>query len=115
MKKIIVTVVLAAVVGLIAKEVQATMEVRTFEVKIVDITVDGRGVRTYKAREDQRPVDGYLQEIIVKDNSRSLCEMVYAAPTMIEFNSSYYDRQGGKAVNLHHFLTADQLELSAGF
>jgi hypothetical protein len=92
----------------------AYIPIHKIELDIQDISVDGCGVVTYKAVRDMMPVDGIREVLTVKDNSRSMCEIIYLAPTYIDYTETYYDRINGKLVNLHSRMTAGNLESPFG-
>ncbi len=80
------------------------------ELPITNVEKDGCNIRTYTAMKDERPVDGSLKELVIKDYSHSPCEMVYVAPTTIQYTLKYYDRLHGRGVEQNSRFTADELK-----
>jgi hypothetical protein len=88
----------------------AVMESTEIKIGLVEVVKDGCGVVTYTGRQDKRPVDGAMTEIIVRDNSNSICEILYPAMTTIELNYSFYNRLTGQEIVQNSFLRAQQLK-----
>jgi len=81
-----------------------------FEIPLESVKTDSCGVVVYKAYEDKRPVDGKLTRIVVRDNSNSICEMVYVAHTMIKMETAGYNRISGEEIRTTSTFTADLLQ-----
>lgn len=64
----------------------------TYRAALGPITADSCGVITYKAKTDQRPVDGALTEITVRDYSRILCDRSYPYMTEVELDHAISSR-----------------------
>ncbi|MBI2519574.1 MAG: hypothetical protein HYV97_04130 [Bdellovibrio sp.] len=74
------------------------------------VETDSCGNVIYKAERNMMPADGIHQKLVVKDVSRSICEMVYVAPTMITYSEAHFDHHNGKLVKAKSYLTAETLE-----
>ena len=70
-----------------------------YSAPIVNTSTDSCGSLIVLAKEDDRPVDGILTEIELKDNSAMTCDIVVPA-TVVNFKTQFYDRIGGGEVKL---------------
>lgn len=93
-------------IGMICMQV---IENEVIELPLTEVKRDGCGVVVYTAQKDKRPVDGALTEIIVRDNSRSVCEIIYPAMTTLEYNVRFYNRMTRDEVVQNSYLTAEKL------
>ena len=80
------------------------------DLPIVEIKRDSCGVVTYKAERNMMPADGTHQIITVKDNTHSVCEILYPAPTIITYSVAFYNRMSAEVINQKSFFLADQIK-----
>lgn len=88
------------------------MPMRFFEVANMVVEQDECGATQYIAEEDDRPVDGFFQRIVVTDLTTSTCPqpMIYPAiDTTINYTVKFYDRINGEEVELKHYFRAEEL------
>lgn len=92
------------------------------ELPIVSVTKDACGIRTVTAKDDGRPADGMLQEIVVKDPTRMTCKTFVAVAPTATYKTAFYNRMSGKevkdqsdmvlALNTNRLVESDILETS---
>jgi hypothetical protein len=80
------------------------------ELPLISVEKDSCGVVTYHALSDKMPVDGTRQELIVRDNQLSICEIVYSAHTTIQYNVKFWNRMTRDLIEQESYLTADRLQ-----
>lgn len=70
----------------------------SYSAELVDIKIESCGVISYKALTDARPVDGGLIDIVVTDNSKSLCDVAYPFLTEVVLKTAFVERSQGTDV-----------------
>lgn len=81
-----------------------------YELPIVAAKTDSCGTVAYLAKRDDRPVDGGLNQLIIKDNTNNRCpHFVALAPTEVIHQTAYYHRLEGKEVKTRSTFTGDRL------
>lgn len=90
-----------------------TVMPRQFQVSlpILSDTRDQCGSRVVVAGYDQRPVDGGMSQLVVKDNNGNHCPHFVALPaTEVVYETSYYDRRGGGEVATYSTFEGESLQ-----
>ncbi|MBI2519717.1 MAG: hypothetical protein HYV97_04850 [Bdellovibrio sp.] len=80
------------------------------ELPITNISKDRCGVITYVAEKNMMPVDGAYKKLVIKDTSFSICEMFYAAATMISYEETFVNRIEHRTEKHYSRMTAEKLE-----
>ena len=83
------------------------------KVQLIDQAQNDCGVITYSGKTDRRPVDGDLQKIEVKDNTKNHCPTFVAlAPTDVVYTTEVVDRRSGSTIKTRSRLTGEKLVIT---
>jgi hypothetical protein len=79
------------------------------EMILSKVTRDQCGGVTYRGYRDLRPVDGQMQDLVVKDNTRFRCPtFAPIAPFEVTYKTSSYHRMSGRLVTTHSTMSGDR-------
>lgn len=68
------------------------------ELPLIKTKVDGCGIITHIAEIDRMPVDGAKETLIVRDNSKSPCEVMFLALTQVMYKKKFFNQLQGRIV-----------------
>jgi hypothetical protein len=77
---------------------------------VVATRQDSCGTWIWTAKQDLRPVDGALAQLVIKDNTRNHCpHFVALASTEVRYSTAFYDRINGREVKSQSYLYGARL------